>query len=433
MDNFPDLKSYGYQVLEPLGHNTQGGRITWKAKNLNSNQVVVVKQFCFATPNSTWSGYKAYQQEIAILQNLKHPGIPQYIDSFETPDGFCLIQEYIKGQNLNQKNYFTLKQIKLITKNILEILVYLQQQKPPILHQDIKPENILIDEFDKVYLIDFGLANRFNVIDENTISSIPGTPGFIAPEQAIAPTKSSDLYSLGVTIICLLTRKKSSEIIELITPDQPYKIQFQSLISDADTAFINWLEKMVQPQVSKRFVDAISALEALQEIDWELRENRIATRETSKSGNVSLSPQLYGFSTLGMGILGIGIATGIHVTSRVTDKTFINVTIAIMGLVVIYIAQYAAATVLKTDPEAKTEAMTLAIATPITLTIAAGFIMGKGEAVAMSFSATIAQTATLISILWQKLALDKDNNELKFIGLLLAIAVGMILGLTITI
>ncbi|MDJ0577313.1 MAG: serine/threonine-protein kinase [Xenococcaceae cyanobacterium MO_234.B1] len=433
MDNFPDLNNYGYQVIEQIGHNPQGGRITWKARNLNSNKIVVVKQFCFATPNSSWSGYKAYQREITILQNLKHPGIPPYLESFETQDGFCLIQKYIKAQNLNQKNSFTIKQIKSITKKVLEILVDLQQQNPPILHQDIKPENILIDELENVYLIDFGLATRFNSIDENTISTIPGTPGFMAPEQAIAPKKSSDLYSLGVTIICLLTNKKSAAIGELITPDKPYQIQFQSLISNVDPAFINWLQKMVQPQVSKRFVDAISALKALQEIDWELRDNTINNLEKSLPANVSLSFRIYAFSTLGMVILGIATATGLHITNRVTDKTIINITIAIIGMVVIYIAQYAAATALKTDPEGKTEAITLAIATPITLTIVAGLIFGRGEAVAMSVSATIAQTATLTSVLWQKLALARNNNKLKIIGLLLAIALGITLGLTITI
>ncbi len=431
MANFPELSSYGYEILEQIGTNPQGGRITWKAKNLINNEVVVVKQFCFATPNSTWSGYKAYQQEINILQALRHPGIPPYLNSFETKDGFCLIQEYIIAQNLNEKASFNLRQIKLIAQKVLEILVYLQQQNPPILHQDIKPENILIDDLANVYLIDFGIATKFEDISQNTITSIKGTPGFIAPEQAIARNKSSDLYSLGVTIVCLLTNKKSSEIVELITPDNPYQIKFKNLVSDADTAFINWVQKMVQPQVSKRFSDAKSALKALQEIDWELQDNHMTNLQKSLPDSISLSSQKYTFSTLIIVISAMATAIGFQVINRVTEKTMVNFTIATIGMVVIYIAEYGAATALKTDRKAKTEALILAIATPVMLTIVSGFIFGRGEAVAMSVATAIAQTAILTTILWQKLT--QDNHKLKIIGLLIAIALGMIFGWKTTI
>ena len=429
MDNFPDFTSYGYQVIEQIKSPTLTGQFIGKAKNLKTNKIGLIKQFRFATPNSTWSRYKAYQQEITILQNLHHSRIPQYLDSFETADSFCLVLEYIEAKNLAQNSNFTIPEIKLVTKKVLEILVYLQQQEPPIIHQNIKPENILIDAAKNVYLIDFGLGTRLNIKDENNLSLTLGTPGFIAPEQAIAPTKSSDLYSLGVTIICLLTNKKSEAIVELITPERPNQIQFQTLTANVDSAFVSWLQKMVEPQVKQRFADARSALEALQEIDWELPDNTVNILSESLPNNLPLSLQLYGFSTLGMAILAMMTVIGLQIMNLVTDKTTSNITIALIGMIVIYIAQYAAATALKTASEGKSEAIVLAIATPLTLTIAAGVIMGRGEAVAMSVAATIAQTATLISVLWQKLTLETANNLLKIIGLFLATAVGVTFGL----
>lgn len=427
MDDFPNLNSYGYQILERVENKDRGGYITWKAKDLDSNQLVLVKQFSFATIDSSWSGYKAYQKEVSILQNLNHPGIPEYIESFETNKGFCLIQKYIQGKNLDQINNFTITQIKVIAQKILEILVYLQRQNPPISHQNINPNNVLIDESGDIYLVDFRLANNLN---ENTSGLILSTPGFIAPKQDNIPSKNSDLYSVGATIICLLTNKKTSEIVELIAPDNPYEIQFQNLISDVDSDFINWVEKMVNPEIEKGFTDAKSALKALKEIDWDLRSNSITIRPK----DISLSTEKYIFSTLIMGALGIASSIGFQVTNKVTDKTIINIIITAIAFVVLYIAQYGATTAFKTNSEGKTETLIFAIGTPIILTMTAGLIFGKGEAVAISFATAIAQTAILSTILWQKLALEKDHSQLlKGIGLLLAITLGIFLGLKVTI
>lgn len=421
MNNFPNLTNYGYQIIEQIGNNT------WKAQNLNSNQLVLVKQFCFATDNSSWSGYQAYQQEVSILQNIDHPGIPQYIKSFETENGFCLISEYIQGQNLDKENSSTTQEIKIIAKKILKILVYLQRQNPAILHLNITPKNILMNESENIYLVDFSRAVREKIASDNTINSITKTSDLIALQPDRNPDLTSDLYSLGVNIICLLTKKRYSEIIELTTPDNPYKIQFKSLVSDVDTAFINWVEKMVYPQANKRFLNAKSALKALKEIDWDLEDSAITTQQKYLSQNLTLSLQKYTFSALTMVFLGIATGVGFHVANRVTEKTIINITIAAIAMIVVYIAQYGAVTAFKTDPEGKTETIIFAIATPITLTVVAGFIFGIGEAVAMSFATIIAQTAILILVSWQRLA--QDNNKFKLVGLLSTVLLGIILGM----
>ena len=59
-----------------------------------------IKEFRFALADASWSGYKAYQREIEVLQQLDHPRIPRYLDSFETPQGFCLVQEYKNAPSL---------------------------------------------------------------------------------------------------------------------------------------------------------------------------------------------------------------------------------------------------------------------------------------------------------------------------------------------
>jgi serine/threonine protein kinase len=266
MGEIPDFTAQNYEIMAELGRNREGGRITWQAKELDTKKVVVIKQFCFATAGSNWSDLRSYEQEINILKQLNHPGIPKYLNSFTTEDGFCLIQEYKQALSLGKQRLFTPEDVKNIAIKILEILTYLQAKLPPILHRDIKPDNILVDQELNVYLVDFGLATLGS--KKVSVSSIfKGTPGFIAPEQIIRPTLASDLYGLGVSLICLLTGIKSVEIQDLASEDDPYRLEFKELLPQLSLPFLNWLEKMISPQLKLRFKNAQEALESLLPLD----------------------------------------------------------------------------------------------------------------------------------------------------------------------
>jgi hypothetical protein len=81
------------------------------------------------------------------------------------------------------------------------------------------------------------------------------------------PTKATDLYALGGTLICLLTEIRSTEILQLCDRNNPYQIQFQNRLPRLSLSFIGWLEKMVQPLQKDRFPNAKEALAALKPID----------------------------------------------------------------------------------------------------------------------------------------------------------------------
>ncbi|WP_293121037.1 hypothetical protein [Okeania sp. SIO1I7] len=76
MNNYPKFSDQGYQIIKELGHNNIGGRVTYLAKNINTQKKVVIKQFKFAKLGATWAEYDAYEQEIAVLKSLNYPGIP---------------------------------------------------------------------------------------------------------------------------------------------------------------------------------------------------------------------------------------------------------------------------------------------------------------------------------------------------------------------
>ncbi|MCC5614504.1 serine/threonine protein kinase [Nostoc sp. CHAB 5836] len=271
-----DFCEQGYEVISELGRNREGGRITYLANVLNSNQQVVIKEFCFARTSADLSGVKAYQREMEILQQLNHPRIPRYVDSFQMPGVFCLVQEYKKAPSLGLKRSFHPEEIKQIALSILEILVYLQKQVSPIIHRDIKPENILVDEELNAYLVDFGLAQ----IQGKKIvfsSFVAGTPGFMPPEEQFGHclSEASDLYSLGATLICLLTNTRSIEIGKLI--DDNYRFNFQKLVPQITPRFRSWLMKMVEPNRKRRHANASAALKALEPIEVVDSATRIDT------------------------------------------------------------------------------------------------------------------------------------------------------------
>ncbi|MFN6067532.1 MAG: serine/threonine protein kinase, partial [Pseudanabaena sp.] len=226
---------------------------------------VVVKQFQFAKGNSSWDGFKAIDKEIKSLQGLNHRGIPKYLDKFETGDGYCLVTEYFPADTLAVGRSFAPDQIKQIAVQLLEILVYLQERMPPVIHHDIKPENILVDDDLNVYLIDFGFAwvGSGSVAMSSVVS---GTMGFMPPEQINNQTltKSSDLYGLGVMLICLIGAVKSIDIGQYVDLDtnQLDQSKIALKLKGCSQSFINWLFKMAAPP-SKRFTDAKTALNAL--------------------------------------------------------------------------------------------------------------------------------------------------------------------------
>ncbi|MEM7553153.1 MAG: serine/threonine-protein kinase [Cyanobacteria bacterium P01_A01_bin.84] len=265
----------GYRISKELGNNREAGCITYLAEDNDLEAQVVIKEFRFSGENSQWwSSQKCEEEnwakitadrEIEILQQLSHPCIPRYLTSFKTPESYCVVQEYKKAPSLAEKYSFTLAEIKQIATSVLETLVYLQQRIPAIIHRDIKPENILVDQQLNAYLIDFGLARLSNK-DLSVNSIVAGTLGFMAPEEYFghSPTEASDLYSLGATLICLLSGTSSGDIGKLV--NEEYRFDLKRLEPRLSSEFIDWLSKMVEPNLKNRFSHAAIALEELKSI-----------------------------------------------------------------------------------------------------------------------------------------------------------------------
>jgi hypothetical protein len=252
-----------YQLLQCLSSN--GGRETWLASDLRSNQQVIFKSL-FCGRDMQWQDLKLMEREAETLRALEHPNIPQHLDSFwfPQPEGsyFCLVHQYIEGISLaeavRQGRRFTLQQVEHIARKILSILEYLHRLSPPVIHRDVKPSNILIAPDEELHLLDFGSVQAA-AAGRSTITVV-GTFGFMPPEQFGGVAEpASDLYALGATLLFLLTGRDPSTL-----PRKSLRFDLQGLLPEGNNVE-GWLTKVLEPEPDNRFRTAQEALNALED------------------------------------------------------------------------------------------------------------------------------------------------------------------------
>lgn len=149
-------------------------------------------------------------EEAKLLQRLDHPGIPKVYDSFERDGKRYLVREYVEGRTLfeivSAKGCLAAKDVFGVARKLAEILRYLHTQTPPVIHRDIKPQNIVAGRDGSVHLIDFGIA-REHKRQRRQDTSVVLTLDYASPEQYgfEQTTPLSDIYSLGVVLLFLST------------------------------------------------------------------------------------------------------------------------------------------------------------------------------------------------------------------------------------
>jgi tRNA A-37 threonylcarbamoyl transferase component Bud32 len=153
--------------------------------------------------------YEHFERESVLLSGLNHPQIAKVLDYFLENGRQYMVLRKVSGANLRayikDRGPVSEKQALRWTNEIVNILVYLHHQKPPIIHRDLTPENLVIDMRGSLVLIDFGSANEF----VGTVTgTLVGKPSYISPEHFSGHANlQSDLYSLGAVIYFMLSGK----------------------------------------------------------------------------------------------------------------------------------------------------------------------------------------------------------------------------------
>ena len=205
-----------YRVVRELGHGGFGQTFLAVDTHLPSERYCVIKQLypVVSKPKQYQWIRERFQREAAILESLSRGNsqIPQLYAYFAESETFYLVQEYIEGLTLTEKveksGVLSEKQVTTIVISLLKVLDYVHSQH--IIHRDVKPDNVILRAQDQQpVLIDFGVVKEAlgTVMDsERTHSIAIGTPGYMPSEQAAGrPVYSSDLYSLALTAVFLLS------------------------------------------------------------------------------------------------------------------------------------------------------------------------------------------------------------------------------------
>jgi serine/threonine protein kinase len=254
----------------------KAGRQTWLAIDQHTQQPVVIKRLTFG-PDFNWDDLKLFEREAQTLKSIDHPAIPTYLDFFDleanNSQGFALVQTYIDARSIEDQvktgRRFSETDLKTIASQLLTILDYLHHCQPPVIHRDIKPSNILLTDAtldaasdttgpSQIYLVDFGSVQTLAAREGSTITVV-GTYGYMPPEQfggRAYPT--SDLYSLGATLIYLATGKHPADIPQ----GDDLRLNFEPF-ADLSPDLTQWLRSLIHPNANSRPASAKLALASL--------------------------------------------------------------------------------------------------------------------------------------------------------------------------
>jgi serum/glucocorticoid-regulated kinase 2 len=192
-------------VLEEIGAGSFG--CVYRARRKETREIVALKALNkkMLVRNRQ---LKYAVGECRILRQLQSPFVVRMFDAFQTPNSLYMVLEYCAGKDLSvlleQKQQFSADETRFYMSEIILALEYLHERD--IMYRDLKPENVLLDDFGHVKLADFGLAKE-NVTTSRQAKSFCGSPAYLSPEtlDKQGAGKPADLYGLGAVMYEMLT------------------------------------------------------------------------------------------------------------------------------------------------------------------------------------------------------------------------------------
>jgi serine/threonine protein kinase len=282
-----------YRIVRQLG---QGGMGTvYEAKALRLNTTVALKETHFTDERLR----RQFEREAQLLANLRHPALPRVIDHFDDGDGLYLVMDFVEGDDLwemlkKRGAPFAASDVISWAGQLLDALGYLHTQEPPVIHRDIKPQNLKLTDDGRLILLDFGLAKGMSegapsIISSRTVMgfSLPYAPLeqilqidensreqlSVLNQQEVermrrtGTGRRSDIYSVGATLLHLLTAK-----VPVTSPTRAISI-WSNRADPLDDTLTQGVPESLRPFIRRsmtldpelRFASAAEMREALRE------------------------------------------------------------------------------------------------------------------------------------------------------------------------
>jgi serine/threonine protein kinase/Flp pilus assembly protein TadD len=274
-----------YELLEEIGRGGQG--VVYRARQKSRNRTVVALKVIGLGPWATEAHLKRFRREAEAAASLDHPRIVPIYEVGER-DGSCYFSmKFVEGGQLDEVIGRELLPIPRAVELIAKLARAIHHaHEHGILHRDIKPGNILLDQNGEPHLTDFGLARL--VETESTVTrtkEVLGTPSYMAPEQAVGETRkltsATDVYGLGAVLYQLLTGHPpfaggtTYETIQLVLERNPRRPRLSNpkIDRELETICLKCLDK----DPKRRYSSALALAEDLEH--W-LKHEPVQARRT---------------------------------------------------------------------------------------------------------------------------------------------------------
>ncbi len=261
-----------YQILALLGQGGMGS--VYRAFDQVLQRPVAIKEHIpdpNATPQGLAQARAQFQREARVLAKLHHDNLPRVTDYFSFGGNEYLVMDLIEGMGLDQvvQQHGAISEgaVRAWMNQVLDALIYIHSQNPPVIHRDIKPANLILKPDGKVTLVDFGLVKLLDPNNPRTLSAMRamGTPEY-APIEQFSPgmhtDARSDIYSLGATMYHLLSGRPPLDVPRrLVDPTQMPNLR---AINPNVSPQMEWVvHKALEIQPQNRFQSAAEMKQAL--------------------------------------------------------------------------------------------------------------------------------------------------------------------------
>jgi serine/threonine protein kinase len=259
-----------YRTQKLLGQGGFGRTFQAVDENQPGHPLCVIKQFVYKNldPGVQQTAIGLFREEVKHLASLgNHPQIPKLLSYFDLNGQPYLVQEFVDGQDLAQEltieGVFSQQEIRDLLNSLLPVLDFLHNQIIPVIHRDIKPANIIRRSSDgSLVLVDFGAAKQATRTILARTGTMIGSAEYSSPEQTRGkPTFGSDVFSLGVTCIHLLTGVSPFELFSTVEDNWVWRDYLVG--NPIDDLLGQILDKMIVPAQSLRYRSATAVIDQL--------------------------------------------------------------------------------------------------------------------------------------------------------------------------